>query len=769
MKKQLVWLAFGIIVSSAPAGGRSETIVCYPKALNRAAVATASLDEPIQDALILGNGDLNGLLFAEGDDLVLMITKNDVWDARLDTKLDPPLPTLARLKELGAGSWERRNRILPEASTWEGRDSYQAHDHPCPRVCARARIEGAGRTPLVGRLDIMRGRAELHADGTSSRVFVAADSNVIVITTHPNAKVGLDTEFPFQARPNSQQRGRTGGTHWVAQEIPGDADWPGMRFALAWASKASPAATTQVRSVIALVTSMEADDPLQSAIELAGRTLQRDATELDGVHLDAWLSFWSASGIEIGDHLLEQVWYRSLYFLRCVVKPGVVSPGLFAGLLHDSPAWHGDYHTNYNIQQTYWSAYAANHCELNEPYDRLIADYLPRARWLARRMFDCEGAYFPHVLFAYEPSDPERCKSPNGRQYIHHVWGWTLGVSGFTVQPLWWRYKYEPNADYLRNVAYPAVRDVADFYAAFIERCERSGNRVVLAPTVSPEHWGWTENFERNRNCAFDIAMFHFVFEAAVEAATRLGDDPARVTRWQSARGLLPPYPVHKGPPEVVVDVADAPPITYNIPVPTTPVFPGDQVTCFSPDPVRELFRRTLGHLQHNGNNAPIMLAVARARLGTPDAYEFTRAELEQRRCPNGTLSFNRLEPAHPLNLLGHYTEMFGAALPITELLLQSASDRIRVFPAWPGSRRAGFKKLRAQGGFVVSAEQVDGKVKSLRIDSTAGEPLTLVSPWKQAQVRRAQDAAWEPAVVDARGLIRLQTEPGQTLTFRPE
>ena len=64
------------------------------------------------------------------------------------------------------------------------------------------------------------------------------------------------------------------------------------------------------------------------------------------------------------------------------------------------------------------------------------------AQWLAGKVFSMGGAYYPHVLFAYEPRNPEKCKSLNGRQYIHHTWGLTLGVTGFTVQPVWWHYKY---------------------------------------------------------------------------------------------------------------------------------------------------------------------------------------------------------------------------------------------------------------------------------------------------------------------------------------
>jgi len=80
----------------------------YPEALDRAAVTLATLDDPINDALLIGNGDLNALVFAEGEDLVIRITKNDVWDARLDSALNPPIPTLQRLLELGSGAWDNR-------------------------------------------------------------------------------------------------------------------------------------------------------------------------------------------------------------------------------------------------------------------------------------------------------------------------------------------------------------------------------------------------------------------------------------------------------------------------------------------------------------------------------------------------------------------------------------------------------------------------------------------------------------------------------------
>jgi hypothetical protein len=91
--------------------------------------------------------------------------------------------------------------------------------------------------------------------------------------------------------------------------------------------------------------------------------------------------------------------------------------------------------------------------------------------------------------------------------------------------------------------------------------------------------------------------------------------------------------------------------------------------------------------------------------------------------------------------------ESIGVAAVVTEFLMQSVGDVIRVFPCWPNEQDAIFTNLRAQGGFLVSAEQKAGKVTKLEITSTVGGTLRLLSPWSGRMVERA-------------------TRPGQKLAF---
>jgi hypothetical protein len=416
------------------------------------------------------------------------------------------------------------------------------------------------------------------------------------------------------------------------------------------------------------------------------------------------------------------------------------------------------------VQQTYWTALNTNHAEMQEPYDRLITEYLPRARWLCRQLFEVEGAYFPHNIFLHEPANPDECRSRNGRQYFWMSWSYTLGLSGLVVQNLWFKYKYTMDRGYLERVAYPAVRDVARFYAQWLERGERGPDgKARFGPTVSPEHWGWTKGLERNWNSAFDIAMARYTLGAAIEGAETLGRDTGLAAACRRALGLLPDYPTGGDGP-VVVDVEGAPPITYNITVPTTPVFPGDDVTWFSPAGQKALFSRTLEGVKWNGNNSAFMLSIGRARMSLAGAREYLKREIEARRRPNRTITLNRL--GLKINDNGHYTEQFAAAHAVGELLVQSAGDILRVFPAWPADQDARFTRLRAQGGFLVSGEVKGGAMEAVRIESTAGGRLRILNPWPGEAVLAMREGKAVEARPDARGVLEIPTGRGETVTI---
>jgi hypothetical protein len=96
--------------------------ISYQAALDSAAVFESRLDDIGNRALPLGNGDLNALLWDRDGVTCLRVTKNDLWDARIDTSQDPPLLKMDVRNRSWSGGTNR-------ASSWS--------DHPYPQArCA---------------------------------------------------------------------------------------------------------------------------------------------------------------------------------------------------------------------------------------------------------------------------------------------------------------------------------------------------------------------------------------------------------------------------------------------------------------------------------------------------------------------------------------------------------------------------------------------------------------------------------------------------------
>ena len=82
--------------------------------------------------------------------------------------------------------------------------------------------------------------------------------------------------------------------------------------------------------------------------------------------------------------------------------------------------------------------------------------------------------------------------------------------------------------------------------------------------------------------------------------------------------------------------------------------------------------------------------------------------------------------------------------------------NKIRLFPCWPADKDAAFTRLRAQGGFLVSAEFKQGKVVSATIESLAGKELQLLSPWPTIYVNGSKQQ------IGPKGLVKLDSRPGE-------
>jgi hypothetical protein len=106
-----------------------------------------------------------------------------------------------------------------------------------------------------------------------------------------------------------------------------------------------------------------------------------------------------------------------------------------------------------------------------------------------------------------------------------------------------------------------------------------------------------------------------------------------------------------------------------------------------------------------------------------------------------------------------------GAAGVVNEMLLQSQSGSIHVFPALPEDIDAAFDQLRARGAFVVSSVRRQGAVQFVEVQAESGGVMKLVNPWPDADVVSSDSRIKN---LSGQKVFEVPMAVGQTITFHP-
>jgi hypothetical protein len=775
-------------------------------------VLTSPTKEPLL-GLLLGNGDLGASVWADGETLVFTLGKNDVWDRRHNTSQDRPIVTYDQLiEQVTKGTWDFGNFYCSQP--------VELNFSPTPKPVGQVRLSGLG---AISNLRLRLADATLTFDTPDGKVtaFIERAHNVVFIRLPAEAAKGLRAEVfrpretldwakpppnGFMSAPTPEsardpanaplvppETGISGKAFWTLQRIPAEPTFPNG-FAVAAAVMLAGAegkivqetdrAACQVSSTqgpwvtiaVAVRTTRDGEaDPAAGACQLADLAVNEDWQKVHAQHASQWGQFWSHSSVEIkvsdgadpasaqDASLAEKLFYHNLYLLACCSRPGAVAPSLVGNWIWaDLAPWHGIYMLNYNFQQTFWPAFVCNHAELAQPYFDRFCETFPVA--LKNTSFaygkDAPGATFNATDY---PIRRDRLMYPS---FVYDV---TMDISAWVMQHFWRHWQYVGDREFLEQRAYPMMVEVARFYEWFLHRSQREDcapyvpkdGRLHIFPTFSPEHWGLvTPRFEHNRDSASAIAFIRYHLLATAEAAGILKRDAEEAARWRQLAQRLPDYPTHETPQgKIFVDVAGAPPIEYNLPVPLIPVFPAEDPTFWSNPEQVETARRTAQVIQTNGNNSLVTLGVVRARLGVTDSLGQFLADVRKRLYPNGVIELALPEKCPRFMKLGIYTENFAAAGVIAEHLLQSHPDAackplLRLFPALPANMDSRFAGLVGEGGFEVTAERRQGRVTEVKLTSRRGVPCRLLNPWGESE-----------ATLSAKG-EKIRTIAGEVLEF---
>jgi len=493
------------------------------------------------------------------------------------------------------------------------------------------------------------------------------------------------------------------------------------------------------------------------------KVIQWDAESRE--HVEA---FWSRSSLTCSDELIERTWHETLHARRCAYRPGTIPPALLLpSSLRDYSPWHGDYHTNYNIQSPFWGDYTANHVDdLADAFFDVMDHFLPIGRKVARDYFGCRGAYITLAACPMLAADDYSGNAPMGRMAY---------MTGWVANHYWWRYQYTLDKQWLRERGYPAIREFALFYLDYLTN-GADGLYHAFPSTQGEDTFpntpeGWTDRPQVMRH-------MRYCLRAAVAAAEVLGVDADLVAGWRDRLqhaapdnpptrldiGHVTPALMEKLPPEFFTnDGMPHPldnPLHQEVPYTLDPDAP-------SPWSFKEKSPATAWMWRlwnwYFGKVPWYWMISLRQGLFIPERdWKHVRELIARWRRPNG------LHTAMCTGSFGHvggWTEQLGIIAPIQEMMLQSWKGYIDLFPAWPGEINARFTTFRAEGAFLVTAAWQGGAVREASIKSERGGRCAVREPWPGVTTVRDSSGRTVNAARTA-GTLSFDTCEGMTYTL---
>ncbi|CCK24930.1 carbohydrate binding family 6 [Streptomyces davaonensis JCM 4913] len=438
---------------------------------------------------------------------------------------------------------------------------------------------------------------------------------------------------------------------------------------------------------------------------------------------DFWHAFWAKSFVQYsglgGDaDYLENVYYLSTYMIAAGgygSYPAHFINGVFRAT-QDNTKWSNAY-WYWNQRDVYLSFLASNHTDLIDRHNNLYHRNYAALKSYTQSRYGVDGLWVPETM-----GWDGNARGTVGSDYTKNI----LSTGYEAAYSMYMRYRYTHDSAYLRDVAYPFMRETAKFYSAMLTRDPATGQYHMANSHSHETYWNV-------QDAITDLAAVRSMFPLAIQASEELGVDAGLRSTWRTVLDNLTPYVVQNGAWQ-----PHQPPLSQtrnNENVSAELIWPYEVTGIGQPD--HQTAVNTWNQRPFPYGNVWSNDAVQAARLGLGDqAYQGMKTMLQKyQNHPNGMTN----------NTNGVFEYLGVHLTALNESLMQSYNGKIRVFPGVPGdSSFIGKFTLLAKDGFQISSEREAGEIKYVGVKSLHGKQATVVNPWsgQQTRVRRAADGA---------------------------
>lgn len=757
----LMYLASVMFASHpAVAAPSTETMLWYDK-------PAASWSE----ALPVGNGRLGAMVFGGVRQERLQLNEGTVWSGHAQN-LDR------------AGAYKK----IPEIRRliFEGKNdkaqATAAHELLAPRPLGSYQPLGDLRLAFEGEAQPTEYRRELDLSTATAtvryregeavftrEVFCSAPDAVVVIRLHCNqpGRISFSATLDREADAESASYGNAG------IELSGQADrgkpTAGTRFvarlqALPEGGRVSSrdgVLRVEKANAVTLLLSAATDYRGSNALAGCGERLAAAARipypKLREAHLQDYQALFGRVSLELGDpanssnpaslptderlrgireghrdESLAALYFQyGRYLLISSSRDGGL-PANLQGIWNDrlAPPWFSGWHFNINVEMNYWPAETANLSECHRPLFDMIDALRVNGRKTAREVFGCPGFVLAHRT--------------NGWFFTSPVQGVTLWTpaAGWLCQHLWEHYRFTQDRAFLKDRAYPAMKEAAQFFLAWLVPNPKTG-KLVSGPSSSPENYfllpGQKKGVGLDMGPAMDQEIIAELFDNCLAAAELLGETDAFVDAVRAARAKLAGPQIGKDGRlmEWSQEYREREPNHRHLSH-LYAVAPGWQITPRTTPELAQAARKSLlARLEKESGTAKAPFSNS-ANTGWSLAWRANLwARLGESAKARGALfdlltgvTFPNLMDGCPWSnraVVFQIDGNLGGTAAVAEMLLQSHTGEIALLPALPTEWAEGsVHGLRARGGVQVDLQWAGGKLRHGTLTALVSGPCKL-------------------------------------------